>query len=64
MLGDANYHDQPFSIMAPVIGADAAIWIPCRGYHNLLGVVQFQTLAFVNPPSSTTSPTSASRVLI
>ncbi len=42
-LGDANYHDQPYTSTASIIGMDAAVWIPCSGYHNLLGVVQFQT---------------------
>ncbi len=42
-LGDANYHYMPFMNSAQLTGMDAAVWIPCSGYHNLLGVVQFQT---------------------
>ena len=42
-LGDANYHYMPFMNSAQLTGMDAAVWIPCSGYHNLLGIVQFQT---------------------
>ncbi len=42
-FGEANYHDQPLTETSGIVGMDAAVWTPCSGYHNLLGVVQFQT---------------------
>ncbi len=51
LLGDAEYHDQPFTVHPSITAMDAAVWIPCSGYHNLLGIVQFQTTVPVLPGS-------------
>ncbi len=43
--GDALTKDQPFDDQPSVTGYDAAVWIPASGYHNFLGVLQFQSNA-------------------
>ena len=43
--GDAVTQIQPFVTEPSVTGYDAANWIPASGYHNLLGVLQFQSQA-------------------
>jgi hypothetical protein len=44
-IGDANYHQVPFTQSSPVTAVDRAVWTPASGYNNLLGDLKFENTA-------------------